>query len=84
MQQTTEATQHESSFQQLILNIPQQLLYPSLAAMGSSPNMALSPSIPLSRRVTNDVEEHQRTVLDSYAQGMDRGTNTSPVPSSDE
>ena len=52
--------------------------------MGSSPNTALSPSIPLSRRVINDIEEHQRTVLDSYVEGMDRGMNTSPVSSSDE
>ena len=52
--------------------------------MGSSPNTALSPSIPLSRRVINDIEEHQRTVLDSYAGGMERGMNTSPVSSSDE
>ena len=32
-QQTTEATQDESSFQQVIPNISQQSLYPSLAAM---------------------------------------------------
>ena len=42
--QSTEATQDESSFQQVIPNIPQQSLYPSLAAMGSSPNAASSPS----------------------------------------
>ena len=30
------------------------------------------------------MEEHQRTVLDSYAEGMDRETNMSPVLSSDE
>ena len=52
--------------------------------MGSSPNTALSPSIPLARRVINKIEEHQRTVLDSYAVGMDREMNTSPVLSSDE
>ena len=52
--------------------------------MGSSPNTALSPYIPLARRVINDIEEHQRTVLDSYVDGMDRGTNTSPVLSLDE
>ena len=52
--------------------------------MGSSPNTALSPSIPLSRKVINDIEKHQRTVLHSYVEGMDRGMNTSPVPSSDE
>ena len=48
-------------------------------AIRSSPNTALSPSIPLARRVINDIEEHQRTVLDSYADAMDRGMNTSPV-----
>ena len=41
-------------------------------------------SIPLTRRVINNIEEHQWTVLDSYADGMDRGTNTSPVLSLDE
>ena len=70
--QSTEAAQDESSFQQMIPNILQQLLYPFLTAMGSSPNTALSPSIPLTRRVINKIEEHQRTVLDSYAEGMDR------------
>ena len=82
--QSTEAAQDESSFCQVIPNIPQQSLYPSIAAMGLSPNTALSPSIPLTRRVINKIEEHQRTVLDSYAEGMDRGMNTSPVLSSDE
>ena len=52
--------------------------------MVSSPNTALSPSISLARRVSNDIEEHQRTVLDSYVDSMDRGTNTSPVLSLDE
>ena len=82
--QYTDATQNESSFWQVIPHIPQQSLYPSLAAMGSSPNTALSPSIPLTRRVINEIEEHQRTVLDSYTEGMDREMNTSPVLSSDE
>ena len=77
--QYTEAAQDESSFQQVIPNIPQQSLYPSLAAMGSSPNTTLSPSIPLTRSLINEIEEHQRTVLDSYAEGRDRETNTSPV-----
>ena len=77
--QYTEATQDESPFGKMIPNILQQSLYPSLAAMGSSPNTALSPSLPLTRRVINEIEEHQRTVLDSYAEEMDRETNTSPV-----
>ena len=68
----------------MIPNIPQQLLHLSSVAMGSSPNTALSSSIPLTRRVINNTEEHQRTVLDSYVDGMDRGMNTSPVLSSDE
>ena len=82
--QYTEAIQDESSFWQVIPNIPQQSLYPSLAAMGSTPNTVLSPSIPLARRVINEIEEHQRTVLNSYAEGVDRETNTSPVLSLDE
>ena len=44
----------------------------------------LSPSIPLARRVINEIEEHQRTVLNSYAEGMGREMNMSPVLSSDE
>ena len=82
--QYTEDTQDESSFWQVIPNIPQQLQYLSLASIGSSPHTALSPSIPLTRRVINEIEEHQRIVLDSYAEGMDREMNTSPVLSSDE
>ena len=74
--QYTEATQDKSSFWQVIPNLPQQSLYTSLAAMGSSPNTALSPSIPFARRVINEIEEHQRTVLDSYTEGMNRGMNT--------
>ena len=82
--QYTEATQDELSFWQVIPDIPHQSLYPSLAAMGSSPNTALSTSIPLTRRVINKIEEHQRTVLNSYAKGMEREMNTSPVLSLDE
>ena len=83
-QQTTEAAQDESSFQQVIPNISQQSLYPSLAAMGTSINTAILPRIPLSRTVINDIEENQRRVLDSYEEGMNRGTNTSPVQTPDE
>ena len=78
-QQTIEATQEESSFGQMIPNISQQSLYPSLVAMGTSINTAKSPPIPLSRRVIADIEEHQRRVLNSYVEGTNRGTNTSPV-----
>ena len=52
--------------------------------MGTSLNIAISPSIPLSRRVINDIEEHEKRVLDSYVEGTNRGTNTSPVQSLDE
>ena len=52
--------------------------------MRTSINTAILPPIPLSRRVINDIEEHQRRVLDSYVEGMNRGMNTSPVQSSDE
>ena len=82
--QYTEAAEAESSFWQVIPNILQRSLYPSLATMGSSPSTASSPSIPLARRVINEIEEHQRTVLDIYAEGMDREMNTPPVLYSDE
>ena len=45
-QQTTEAAQDESSFWQVIPNISQQSLYPSLAAIGTSINTSVFPSIP--------------------------------------
>ena len=48
--------------------------------MGTSINTSISPSILFSRRVINDIEEHQRRVLDNYVEGAIRGTNTSPVP----
>ena len=52
--------------------------------MVTSINTAISPSIPLSRRVINDTEEHQRRVLKSYVEGTNRWTNTSPVQTLDE
>ena len=52
--------------------------------MGTSINTAISPSIPFSTRVINDIEEHQRRVLNRYVEGTNRGTNTSPVQTSDE
>ena len=52
--------------------------------MGTSINTAILPPIPLSRRVINNTEEHQRRVLNSYVDGMNRGMNTSPVQSLDE
>ena len=50
-QQTTRTAQDELSFRQVIPNIPQQSLYPSLVAKRTSLNPAILPSIPLSRRV---------------------------------
>ena len=52
--------------------------------MGTSINTSISPSIPFSRRVINDIEEHQRRALDDSVEGNDRGTNTSPVPAPEE
>ena len=62
-QQTTEAVQDESSFQQVIPNLSQQSLYPSLVAMGTTINISIPPLIPFSRRVINDIEEHQRRAM---------------------
>ena len=83
-QQTTEAAQDESPFQQVIENVSQQSLYPSLAAMGTTINTPISPSIPFSRSVINDTEEHQRRALDDSVEGTTGGTNTSPVPGPEE
>ena len=55
-----------------------------ISSNGNFTYSTILPSLPLSRRVINDIEEHQRQVLDSYVEGMDRGMNTSPVQSSDE
>ena len=52
--------------------------------MGTSINTSLSPSIPFSRRVIDDIEEHQRRALDDSVEGTNRGTNTSPVPDPEE
>ena len=52
--------------------------------MGTSINTSISPSIPFSRRVSNDIEEHQRRALNDSVEGTNRGTNTSPVPAPEE
>ena len=52
--------------------------------MGTSINTSISPSIPFSRRVINDTEEHQRRVLNNYVEGANRATNTFSVPNPDE
>ena len=62
-QQMMDSTPDEPPFQQLIPNIPQQSLYPSLAALGTSVNAVVSSPIPFSRRVINDIEQQQRTAL---------------------
>ena len=83
-QQTTEAAHDESPFQQVIPNLSQQSLYPSLAAMGTTINTSVSPSIPFSRRVINDIEECQRRAVNDSVEGTTRETNTSPVPGPEE
>ena len=62
-QQPMDSAPDESPFQQVIPSILQQSLYPSLAAMGTSINTAVSPSIPFTRKVINDFEERQRKTL---------------------
>ena len=62
----------ESSFQQLIPSIPQQSIYSSLAAMGTSINTAVYPSIPFARKVINGIEEQQRKTLRDTVEGIIR------------
>ena len=78
-QQTTDNTSDESPFQQVISNIPQKSLHPSLAAMGTSVNTAVFPPISFARKVINDIEEQQRKTLEDTVEGNIRLTNTSPT-----
>ena len=70
----------ESPFQQVIPRIPQKSLYPSLAAMGTSINTVVSPSILFARKVINDIEKQQRKTLKGTVEGIIRLTNTSAIP----
>ena len=79
IQQAMDSAPDESPFQQVIPSIPQQSLYPSLAALGTSVKMVVSPPIPFSRRVINDIEEKQRKALEDTVEGTIRSTNTSPT-----
>ena len=83
-QQTMDSAQDESPFQQVIPNIPQQSLYPSLATQGTSLNTSVSPPIPFSRRVTNDIEEQERKALKDTVEGTVKWTNTSPTSDLEE
>ena len=83
-QKTMNSAPDESPFQQVIPNIPQQLLYPSLAALKTSVNTAVSPPIPFTKRVTNDIEKQQRKALKDTIEGTIRSTNTSPTSDVEE
>ena len=83
-QQMTNSAQDESPFQQVIPNILQQSLYPSLAALGTSLKTAVSPPIPFSRRDINDISEQQRKALEDTVEGTIRLTNTSPTSDLEE
>ena len=83
-QQMTDSAPDESPFQQVIPSILQQSLYPSLAALGTSVNTAVSPPIPFSRRVINDNEEQQRKALEDTVEGTIRSTNTLPTSEVEE
>ena len=68
----------------MIPSIPQQSLNPSLAALGTSVNTAVSPPIPFSRRVINDIEEQQRKALKYTVEGTIRSINTLPTSEVEE
>ena len=83
-QQMMDSAQDESPFQQVIPIIPHKSLYPSLAALRTSLNTAVSPPIPFSRRVIIDIEEQQRKALKETVEGTIRSTNTSPISDLEE
>ena len=47
-------------------------------------NTAVSPAIPFSRRVINNIEEQQRKTLEDTVEGTIKLTNTSPTFDLDE
>ena len=67
----------------MIPNILQQSLY-TLAGLSTSTNTAVSPPIPFSRRVINDIEEQQGKALKDTVEGTIMSTNTSPTFDLDE
>ena len=83
-QQMMDSAPDESPFQQVIPSIPQQSLYPSLAALGTSVNTAVFPPIPFSRRVINEIEEQQGKALEDTVEGNIRSTNTLPISEVEE
>ena len=83
-QQMMESAPDESPFQQVISSIPQQSLYPSLGALGTSVNTVVFPPIPFSRRVINDIEELQRKALKDTVEASIRSTNTLPTSEVEE
>ena len=60
------------------------VILPIISGNGNFDKHICIPSIPFSRRVINDKEEHQRRALDDSVEGTNRGTNTSPVPDPEE
>ena len=78
-QLTTDSALEESPYQQVIPGIPPQLLYPSLSALGTGSDLAMTSPIPFSRRVINDIEEQQRKALEVTVEGIVRSTNISPI-----
>ena len=48
--------------------------------MGTSVNTVVSPSIPFTRKVINDIEEQQRKTLKDTVEGNSRSTNTTTIP----
>ena len=52
--------------------------------MGTSLNTSVSPLIPFSGRVINDIEEQQRKALSYSIEGTIREMNTSPISDSEE
>ena len=68
----------------MIPSIPQQSLYPLLAALGTNVNTAVSPPIPFSRRVINDIKEKQRKALRDTVEGIIRSTSNSPTSEVEE
>ena len=82
VQPTTEDAQDELPNRQLIPNVSPQQLYPSLVAMSSGMHLETSSLISFTRKVINDVEEYQRSTLETSVAGVHRSSKTSPTQDS--
>ena len=80
-----QSSPHEDSYQEIIPDIPQGSLYPTLSSLSSGPEAPATNEHSLHNRVTNGLDQYLqdakqlRASEDNYFDGTIRSTNTSPI-----